>query len=666
MPGDPRELGATAHADGVNFAVYSSIAERVELCLYSIEGHHQGNIDLPACDDDIWHGFLPGCEPGQRYGLRIHGPYAPDLGHRCNPAKLLIDPYARRLSGELIWHPALSANDHVDSGPYMPKCVVTANGPDLARRVPIPMADSVLYEANVRGFTMRHPDIPEDERGRFRGMHHTQILAHLKAMGITAIELMPVHAFVDEHHLYQKKLRNFWGYNSIGFFAPAPRYAAVDPVFEFRQMVDTLHGQGFEVILDVVYNHTAEGDHRGPTLSFRGIDNAAYYRLVHGDATHYINDTGCGNTLNADAPMVQKLVIDSLCYWTQQMGVDGFRFDLAPVLGRHASGFSSAHPLLEKISRHPVLARSKLIAEPWDTGPGGYQLGQFPLGWGEWNDQYRDDVRRFWRGDGGSGVLAQRLRGSSERFEHNGRSPSASLNFVTSHDGFTLNDVACYVKKHNEANGESNRDGHNHNYSVNFGIEGPSDNFGIRQARRCHRLNLLATLFVSQGTPMLLGGDELGHSQQGNNNAYAQDNEIGWIEWAGLERDPGFTQTVQRLIALRRELPLMRLDQYVHGGIEHADSQIQIIWLNANGRIRFGDDWHEDQAFTLVVHEANELAAQQLAVVFNPTDRGRRFVLDPPCAGAWHLVFQTSEAACRVSGRDISVPAGSLAIVTSS
>lgn len=681
IPGSPHALGATLRDGGVNFALYSSVATRVELCLYNADGSLQGNVDLPDCNDGIWHGFMPNVGAGQLYGYRVHGAAdshaqeasedPPSLqpngtGSRfCNPSKLLIDPYAKQLHGPMAWHQAVLGTSNLDSAPYVPKSVVSPPLADAKRRSPVAMADSVMYEANVRGLTMNHPHVSPDDRGRFDGMRSHQILEHLKAMGITAIELMPIHAFVDEHHLYEKDLRNFWGYNTLNFFAPMSRYARFDPVAECRAMVDAFHDAGIEVIMDVVYNHTAEGDHNGPTLSFRGIDNDAYYRMTE-DGAHYINDTGCGNTLNCDQPMVQQLILDSLAYWVNAMGVDGFRFDLAPVLGRFAHGFSSVHPLLEKIAAHPDLQGTKLIAEPWDTGPGGYQLGQFPLRWAEWNDRYRDTIRSFWRQDPHvSGELAQGLRGSSAWFERNGRTPSASLNFVTSHDGFTLNDVASYLNKHNDANGENNRDGHGHNLSINFGTEGPTESIRVKRARRRHRLNLLATLLISQGTPMLLAGDEMGNSQGGNNNAYAQDNETGWVDWSGLESDGAFTDSVKQLIALRRAHPLLRLDQYVHDVAQIDGHDVQVFWLNANGRVRFGGDWQSDASFTLVLHQSYQgVLHQQIAVVFNIANERRSFKLDSlPSGMSWELVFASSHETCEVIKDGVSVPENSMAIV---
>jgi glycogen operon protein len=563
----PHCPGSHFDGEGVNFALYSSVADAVELCLFDANNNQVAIHQLPHHHDGIWHGYLPGCETGQRYGYRVRGPWQPEKGLRCNPSKLLIDPYARALDGRFEWsgavfdfdHSTLSADNapkpnRTDSASSIPKCVVMA--PDSSMQVARPRiawSDTIIYEANVRGFTMRHPDLPEHERGKFVGLSNGAILQYLKALGITAIELMPVHAFIDEGFLAGRGLKNYWGYNSINFFTPESRYAHADAACEFQEMVEAIHEAGMEVILDVVYNHTAEGNGQGPSLSFKGIDNLAYYRTLPSDAAVYINDTGCGNTLNVDHPQVQTMVQDSLIYWHQEMGVDGFRFDLASVLGRKPAGFDPRHPLLQKITDHPELESAKLIAEPWDTGPGGYQLGQFPHRWAEWNDRYRDSVRRFWRGDADqAAAMVNGLLGSQDLFEQHGRPAYCSTNFITSHDGFTLNDMVSYEQRHNLANGEDNRDGHSHNFSSNHGVEGETEKPEIMQLRRRQRLNMLATLLLSKGTPMMLSGDELGNSQAGNNNAYAQDNPTGWVDWDGLVSDPGFLRHVQQLIRIRQ------------------------------------------------------------------------------------------------------------------
>ena len=482
LPGSAEIAGATVDADGVNFALWSGVAERVELCLFD-EHRNQLSLDLPACDNGVWHGFVPGCRPGQRYGFRVHGPWDPAVGLRCNPAKLLLDPYARQLEGEFDWNgnigdARLDEDGEIAPCPHdnawsVPLSVVRAPGRARSRGPAVPWAETLFYECNLRGYTMRHPEVPAADRGRFSGMRHEQVLAYIKALGVTSIELMPLLAWIDEHHLVDKGLRNYWGYNTISFFAPMPRLGAADAPGELQDMIDAIHDAGLEAVLDVAYNHTGEGNGYGPVLSFRGIDNLAYYQTEPGDPASYINDTGCGNTINSDHPRVQQIILDSLRYLHGTIGFDGFRFDLATVLGRHNHGFSGKHPLLEKISTDPQLAAAKLVAEPWDPGPGGYQLGAFPDRWAEWNDRSRDAIRSFWRGDAGTaGELAKRVHGSADIFEKRGRPPLASVNFVTAHDGYTLADVVSYERRHNEANGEDNRDGHQHNYSRHYGVEG--------------------------------------------------------------------------------------------------------------------------------------------------------------------------------------------------
>lgn len=651
-PGRPTSLGATPDASGTNFAVFSSVAERVELCLFSEMGKQSASYDLPSCDDDVWHGFLPDCHAGQLYGYRVHGPFEPSRGLRCNPAKLLMDPYAQVLSGCFDWHESVFDNNDLDSAQHIPKSVVCEpTGTLFASRPRAAWSEMVFYEANVRGYTMRHPDIPKADRGKFAGMRNAKVLGYLKALGITSIELMPVHAFIDEHHLHKRGLRNYWGYNTISFFAPSSRYATVDARAEFVDMVQTIHDAGIEVILDVVYNHTGEGDTNGPTLSFRGLDNLAYYSTEAGSPQTYINDTGCGNTLNADHARVQELVLGSLRYWHRDMGVDGFRFDLAPVLGRHDHGFSSSHPLLQAITNDEVLHDAILIAEPWAPGPDGYQLGQFPPRWSEWNDKYRDDVRRFWRGDYGSASnFAKRLHGSADVFEESGRTPLASVNMVASHDGFTLADVVSYKRRHNEANGENNRDGHAHNFSCNYGVEGPSEDAEILAIRRRQRLNQLASLLLSQGTPLLLAGDEFGHSQSGNNNAYAQDNETSWLDWSRIDDDPAFLEQVRELIRLRRDNPLLRASQYVHD--ENA-----ISWCKPDGQRLSDADWEETRAFGLLIGNATML------LLVNASPDAVRFLLpENNGASAWRLLF-SSAAEVSTQAEAMSVPALSVAVL---
>jgi len=675
-PGDPERLGSHPDDASTGFALYSAVAESVELCLFDTDGNETDRHRLPAQDDGVWHGYLPGCRAGQLYGFRVHGPFDPAEGLRCNPAKLLLDPYALELRGDVRWHPSIldhrSENeatiiDTSDSAAFVPKCVVRRRGDDPLPAGPrIPWADALFYECNVRGFTMRHPAVTGDARGTFAGLANGDVVAHLRSLGVTSVELMPVQAFVDERHLVERGLRNFWGYNTIGFFAPMPRYANADAVREFRDMVRVLHDAGLEVILDVVYNHTAEGDETGPTLSFRGIDNHTYYRMDPLDHSSCINDTGCGNTINADHPRVRRLIVDSLAYWANDMGVDGFRFDLATVLGRWADGFAPAHPLLAEISNDPRLVHCKLVAEPWDPGPGGYQLGAFPPRWAEWNDRYRDAVRRFWHGaPGASGELARRLHGSADIFEHTSRTPASSINFVTSHDGFTLADVVSYEHRHNESNGEQNQDGHTHNYSCNHGAEGETADEAVNELRRRQRLNLLATLFFSQGTPMLLAGDEVGNSQSGNNNAYAQDNETGWVDWSGLSRDPDFARAVRELARLRHENPLLRLDAYVHGELRRENDVVRVEWINRAGEHKQSQEWSDNRAFSVVISAvAPDGGKRAVAIVINGEPEATTLTL--PRAddeSHWRIAF----ASCRDSvdvrdGQAVGLPALAIAL----
>lgn len=670
LPGGIR-LGAHEAGGGTRFALYSSVAERIHLCLLDEQGNETGRHSLEDAGRHVWTTFVPGCSEGQLYGYRVTGPYQPDAGLRCNPHKLLIDPYARLLRGELSWDPAVlgysdddpqnGAPSTADSAPFVPKSVVT--GPDAqagSGRPDIAWRDSVIYELNVRGYTMRCKELDESERGRFAGLSNGQILDYLKSLGITAVELMPAHAFIDEFFLHQRGLRNYWGYNTLGYFAPAGRYAGADPIGEFRAMVNAIHDAGLEVILDVVYNHSAETDEFGPTLSFRGIDNAGYYRLPPHARHEYVNDTGCGNMLDPDQPAVQSLIIDSLVYWHRNMGVDGFRFDLATVLGRHPQGFDAAHPLLCAIEHHPELAAAKLIAEPWDVGPGGYRLGGFGPCWGEWNDRYRDSVRRFWRGDEGeTGEFARRVHGSAELFGGRRCGPAAGISFVTSHDGFTLADVMSYTERHNEANGQNNADGHAHNFSSNHGCEGPTEDPAINALRRRQRLNMLATLLVSSGTPMLLAGDEFGHSQQGNNNAYAQDNETTWLDWDALTLDPDFTEQVGEWVRLRQREPLLRPTKYLHGETG-PDGLPNILWLHPEGRAMDEHDWASAQAFGKLLGSADDAVTRILAVLFNASPEPVEFLLPD---FAWEPVLATGEITAR--GRATTLQDHSIAVLRS-
>ena len=676
-PGNPEILGATPDESGTNFAIYSAVASRVELCLFDQSGELTRQWDLPECTDAVWHGFLPGCTAGQQYGYRVHGPFDPSDGLRCNPAKLLLDPYAREIVGGFTWNPAvfdyteeqgeLRINSD-DSAPFVPKCVVRGSFDDPQPPGPATSwADTIFYECNVRGYTMRHPALDESERGTFDGLRHKEVLAHLKSLGVTSIELMPVQTFIDEQHLAEQNLRNFWGYNTVGFFAPMQRYARGDAVAEFRDMVRTLHDAGIEVIMDVAYNHTGEADHRGPTLFFRGVDNRTYYRTEPDDHGAYVNDTGCGNTVNIDHIRVRQLVLDSLDYWASDMGVDGFRFDLATILGRRSDGFSPTHPFLAEISNLSSLRNLKLVAEPWDPGPGGYQLGHFPPRWSEWNDRFRDTVRSFWRGDqGASGELASRLHGSADLFEASHRPPFASVNFVTSHDGFTLMDVVSYERRHNEANGEGNRDGHTHNLTSNHGVEGPTDDIDINETRRRQRLNILATLLFSQGTPMLLAGDELGNTQQGNNNAYAQDNETGWLDWSNVDSD--FIRQVRELIWLRRETPLLRIDEYMQGTLKRESSTVKNYWLNKYGEIKRNDQWAVSDAFIALIEEISSCQGiASVAILINRYHE--RTILKLPSSSLAtnrRVVFSSGrEPGARIDGLDVTVPGQSITFLAS-
>ena len=598
--GNADRLGATPMLGGVNFAVFSAHAEKIEVCLFSDDGVHEiARLTLPDRLGDIWNGFVPGLRPGQLYGLRAHGPYEPQQGHRFNPAKLLIDPYARRLSGKLIQSDVLlgyeghkaqvdMSLDDRDSAPFMPKCVVTEDMPALPRGRRVARDQVVVYEAHPKGLTAAHPGVPLEQRGRFQGLASDAVIQHLTGLGITTLELLPVQAHANEAFLLRKGLTNYWGYNTLAFFAPEPGYMTHGDPAEFRDMVTRLHDAGIEVILDVVYNHTAEGNELGPTLSFRGLDNASYYRLTADNPRYYVNDTGTGNTVDCAHPMVLRMILDSLRYWVEQMGVDGFRFDLATVLGREPAGFARDGRFLSALRQDPILANVRLIAEPWDIGPGGYQLGGFPAPFLEWNDRFRDGTRRFWRGEGNIAELAERITGSAPIFDHSGRAPQATVNFITAHDGFTLADVTSYNQKHNLANHEGNRDGHNENYSDNLGVEGPTDDPAINAARARRRRNLLATLMLSQGTPMMLAGDEIANSQDGNNNAYCQDNPTGWIGWDAP--DQPLSDFTARLIALRHAHPVLHQRRFLHS-LPIPEGGRDLVWHLPNGAEPTPEDW---------------------------------------------------------------------------
>lgn len=607
--GFPYPRGATWDGTGTNFAAFSAHATKIEVCIFDEAGQQElQRIALPEYTDQIWHGYLPGVRPGTPYGYRVHGPYEPEAGHRFNPNKLLLDPYACAHIGELTWNPAIfgykmeSADDLTfderDSAPFVPKCTVADPAFDWTgtrNRTTVPWDNTILYEVHVRGFTRQHPCIPENLRGTYAALGSNEVLGYLKSLGITSIELLPIHTFVSDSHLLEKGLTNYWGYNSIGFFAPDPRYAAnrADSLREFKEMVARFHDAGFEVILDVVYNHTAEGNERGPTLSFKGMDNASYYRLIPDQKRYYINDTGTGNTLNLSHARVIQMVTDSLRYWVQQTHVDGFRFDLGTILARELNGFDNQSGFLKAVSQDPVLGTVKLIAEPWDCGPGGYQVGAFPPGWAEWNDKFRDNVRDFWRGELSAVGLADRLCASAQIYNHQGRRPWACINFITAHDGFTLNDVVSYNEKHNEANGEDNNDGTSDNRSWNCGAEGPTEDPEINALRQRQMRNLLSTLLLAQGTPMLLGGDEFARTQRGNNNAYCQDNEISWVDWALKDKNESLVRFASQLMNLRHKYPILRRNLFLNGEYSEELGVRDVTWINTNGAEMAVENWHD-------------------------------------------------------------------------
>jgi isoamylase len=606
--GSSQAHGAIWDGRGTNFTLFSANATKVEVCLFDSGGAKElERLVLPEYTDGIWHGYIPDVGPSNVYGLRVHGPYEPQAGHRFNPNKLVLDPYARAHIGELKWDPAcfgytLGAEgddltfDERDSAPFMPKCVVV--DPDFdwkgqPRSRGVPWDQTIVYEAHVRGFTRLHPAVPEKQRGTYAGLGTKDVIDYVRSLGITSIELLPIHAFINDSQLLEKGLTNYWGYNSIGFFAPDPRYASEpeQSLREFKEMVARFHDAGLEVIMDVVYNHTAEGNERGPTLSFKGIDNDSYYRLLPDNKRYYINDTGTGNTLNMSHPAVIQMVTDSLRYWVNELHVDGFRFDLGTILAREPNGFDNQSGFLKACHQDPVLRSVKLIAEPWDCGPGGYQVGGFPPGWAEWNDRYRDVVRDFWKGAAKASDMAQRLCASGDVFNRLGRRPSCCVNFITAHDGFTLRDLVSYNDKHNDANGESNRDGSSDNRSWNCGAEGPTDNQDINTLRERQMRNMLATLLLSQGTPMMLAGDEFGRTQQGNNNAYCQDNEISWLNWELAAQGKSLTRLVQKLTALRHKYAILRRNRFLTGAYDEELEVKDLTWINASGAEMRDEDW---------------------------------------------------------------------------
>jgi isoamylase len=659
QPGRPYPLGAHCDAGGVFFAVYAEHATRVDLCLFDAHGRHElKRLAMPECVDGVWHGFLEGAGPGLLYGYRAEGPYQPDNGHRFNANKLLLDPYAREISGQIRWHDALHGYrigasrgdlsfDRRDSAAYMPKGVVTGDdGFDWGDDRPPNTAwtDTLIYEAHVRGLTTLRQDIPEPMRGSFGALGHPAMIEHLERIGVTAVELLPVHAFARDRILVEQGLTNYWGYNTLSYFAPDPAYLSDGSRSQIKWAIRELHAAGIEVILDVVYNHTCEGNEFGTTLSLRGLANASYYRLLPEEPRFYINDSGCGNTVNMSHPRTIQLVMDSLRHWVQEYRVDGFRFDLCSTLGREPDGFDPGAGFFDALLQDPLLARVKLIAEPWDIGPGGYQLGNHPPGFGEWNDRFRDDVRSYWRGEHGMrGALAARLQGSAELFDHQRRRPWSSINFVTAHDGFTLHDVVSYSAKHNHANGEGNNDGTDNNESHNWGVEGPTDRPEVIAQREQIKRNLLATLLLSHGTPMLLAGDEFGQTQHGNNNVYCQDNPISWLDWTLAQSPAGQAlQTfVARLAAIRKHHRLLQGSYFQHGRIDVTDTLSDIKWVDERGRQMTEDDWHNGVAHLLGLQRACRHAdgsVEVLLMLFNGDVSDHRFLLPPPRLGYQVLI----------------------------
>lgn len=650
-PGRPWPLGVTPDAGGPNVAVFSAHATRIDLCLFDPDGRETTRIALPEREADIHFGHVAGLRAGQHYGLRAHGPYAPDAGHRFNPNKLLIDPYARLLTGHPVWHPALMGYDvthpdgdlsfsDLDSAPHMPRCVVTRPLPPAPDNRPLtPMADTILYEAHLKGLTRTFPGVTAP--GTFAALADPAVIDHLTRLGITAVELLPVHAFITDRFLAERGMRNYWGYQTLGYFAPDPRYLPDGDLGALQRTIATLHDAGIEVILDVVYNHSCEGDALGPTLSFRGLDNASYYRLEQG-GRGYVNDTGTGNTLRCDHPMVLRMIMDSLRHWVTGFGVDGFRFDLGATLGRRDDGFDPRAPLFDAMRQDPVLASVKLIAEPWDIGPGGYRLGQFPAPFSEWNDRYRDTIRRTWRGDAGQiPDLADGLAGSAAVFDRDGRPAGASVNFVTAHDGFTLTDLVSFNTRHNAANGEDGRDGHGENYSGNLGVEGATDDPAIRAARALRRRNIMATLLLSQGVPMLLAGDEIGNSQDGNNNAYAMDNPTGWLDWSAPDHD--FLAFCRKLIALRRARPELRQTRFLHGATR-GDGARDLVWRRPDGAEMTAADWDAPDLSHLVLELRGHADAPPMPgatlIAINTAPDAVPLTL-PPAPDGWTCVIDT-------------------------
>ncbi len=674
--GLPNPLGARWDGRGTNFAIFSANATKVEICLFDASGQKEtARIELPEYTDQVFHGYLPDVSPGAFYGFRVHGPYEPENGHRFNPNKLLLDPYARAHAGVLTWNPAVfgyrmesgddTTFDERDSAPFVPKCVVVDPDFDWTGEggwQNVPWDRTIVYETHVKGFTKKHPRVTENLRGTYAGFGTQAVVEYIKTLGVTSVELLPVHTFINDDYLLDKNLTNYWGYNSIGFFAPDPRYASDVPnsLREFKEMVARLHGSGLEVILDVVYNHTAEGNERGPTLSFKGIDNASYYRLLPDQKRYYINDTGTGNTVNLSHPRVIQMVNDSLRYWATEMHIDGFRFDLGTILAREVYGFDEQSGFLKAVDQDPVLTAVKLIAEPWDIGPGGYQVGAFPPGWAEWNDKFRDVVRDFWRGEATPAELAPRLCASEDMFNHQGRRAWASVNFIAAHDGFTLNDWASYNEKHNEANGEDNNDGSSSNRSWNCGAEGPTDDAGIVELRNRQKRNMLATLFLAQGTPMLLAGDEFARTQGGNNNAYCQDNDISWVDWDLSDDAVSLQKFTQRLISLRNEYPALRRSLFLTGKRDEQLDVSDVVWINANGNPMEDQQWddHFMKCFGMMIDgrarrtgirkRSNEAT---LLIVMNSYEGLVDFKLPDSAEGSnWSLLLDTNIASDKPQG----------------
>ena len=664
--GEAYPLGATPDATGTNFAVFSRVAERVELCLFDETGR-ETRVDLPQMTGFTWHGYLPGIRPGQRYGYRVHGPWDPSSGRRCNPRKLLLDPYARAIEGEVRWGAAIHGHvpgepfrqQTTDSADYVPRSIVMADDFDWSNDTSphVPEPETISYEMHVKGFTKRHPGVPEELRGTYAGLAHPAAIEHLLKLGVTAVELLPVHHFVHDGFLRERGLRQYWGYNTIGFFAPHAEYAAAGSgggqVNEFKSTVKALHAAGLEIILDVVYNHTGEGNHRGPMLSFRGLDNAAYYRVSPESPRHYTDYTGTGNTLNVREPYVLQLIMDSLRYWITEMHVDGFRFDLASALARELHEVDRLSSFFDIIQQDPVIRTVKLIAEPWDVGEGGYQVGNFPPHWAEWNGHYRDSMRDLWRGEPDTlHDFGRRFTGSADLYADEGRTPAASVNLVTAHDGFTLTDLVTYNRKHNRANGDHNRDGESWNRSWNCGVEGPTDDDAINALRTRQRRNLMATLLLSQGVPMLLGGDEIGRTQHGNNNAYCHDSELSWFDWEHLDEE--MLEFTRRVIALRREHRAFRRRNWFRAGLpeEEPDGVRDIEWCRPDGTRMTDDDWHTDDAAAIAVYLSGEhlvdgnghnVVDDSFYLALNATAEPMTFHLPDGWLGAsWSLVFDTA------------------------